>query len=322
MRLLKLNTDGSFSPTSFSDRVPPYAILSHTWGSGEDDEVTFQDIRDGTGNNKTGFQKLQFCASQAKDNDLHYFWVDTCCINKTDLNELTAAIHYMFRWYRGAARCYVYLSDVSVRTRDGQSIYAEWESAFRNSRWFKRGWTLQELLAPKVVDFFSRDGVWLGDRSSLEQPIAKITRISIEALHGQALSGFSIEERFSWAQERQTTKEEDKAYCLLGIFDISLPLIYGEGAESAMHRLSSEIRNVSEVRLAVLRLPLTYYPIKNSEVRIFILSPGNEGTEIIAKIKLFNLQDPELPKYDALSYVWGQEPAIHPIDVDNKMLRI
>jgi hypothetical protein len=239
MRLLNLNTDGSFGSTWFSDSVPPYAILSHTWGS---DEVTFQDIRDGTGSNKTGgFQKLQFCASQAKDDDLHYFWVDTCCIDKSDLNELTTAINSMFRWYQNAARCYVYLSDVSARTRDGQSVHAEWISAFRNSRWFKRGWTLQELLAPKIVVFYSRDSVRLGDRSSLEQQIAEITRIPIQALRRQALSKFSIEERFSWVQERQTTKEEDQAYCLLGIFNTSLPLLYGEGQSNAMRRLRKEI---------------------------------------------------------------------------------
>ena len=147
----------------------------------------------------------------------------------------------MFCWYQNAARCYVYLSDVSVRTRDGQSVHAEWISAFRNSRWFTRGWTLQELLAPKVVLFYSRDSVRLGDRSSLEHQIAEITRIPIQALRRQALSKFSIEERFSWVQERQTTKEEDKAYCLLGMFNTYLPVIYGEGQSNAMRRLRKEI---------------------------------------------------------------------------------
>jgi hypothetical protein len=243
MRLLKQNDDGSFSPKWFSeDKVPPYAILSHTWGTREDDEVTFKDLKDGTGDDKPGFQKLRFCSRQAKDDDLHYFWVDTCCIDKQDLNELTTAINSMFRWYRNAARCYIYLSDVSVRARDGQFVHVEWESAFRNSRWFRRGWTLQELLAPKIVDFYSRDGVRLGDKSSLEQQIAEITGIPIEALQGQPLSQFSMEERFSWVQQRQTTKQEDMAYCLLGIFNVFLPLIYGEGQSSAMRRLRKEIQ--------------------------------------------------------------------------------
>jgi hypothetical protein len=251
MRLLKLNEDGSFSLKRFpDDKAPPYAILSHTWGTGEDDEVTFKDLKYGTGDNKPGFQKLQFCGNQAKHDDLYYFWVDTCCIDKTDVNELTTAINSMFRWYQNAARCYVYLVDVSVRTRDGEFIHIEWGSALRNSRWFTRGWTLQELLAPKIVDFYSRDGVRLGDKRSLESQIAEITRIPVGALQGQPLTKFSIEQRFFWVEERQTTKTEDKAYCLLGIFDIVLPLIYGEGQSSAIRRLRKEIRDsMTEPRL-------------------------------------------------------------------------
>ncbi|KAI0412493.1 HET-domain-containing protein [Xylaria grammica] len=243
MRLLKLRDDGSFHPKWFSeDKVPPYAILSHTWGAGEDDEVTLNDLNDGTANNKRGFQKLQFCGKQAKSDNLHYFWVDTCCINKQDLTELTTAINSMFRWYQNAARCYVYLSDVSVRTQDGQFNHIEWDSAFHNSQWFRRGWTLQELLAPKIVDFYTRDSIRLGDKSSLKQKIAEITGIPLKALQGQILSRFSIEERFSWAGQRQTTKPEDKAYSLLGVFGVFLPLIYGEGQSSSMRRLCKEIQ--------------------------------------------------------------------------------
>jgi hypothetical protein len=243
MRLLKLNDDGCFSLLWFpEDKIPPYAILSHTWGRGEDDEVTFKDLINRTGENKGGFQKLRFCGSQAKDDDLHYFWVDTCYIDKSDTNELTTAINSMFRWYQNAERCYVYLSDVSVRSRDGRFVHTEWESAFRNSRWFIRGWTLQELLAPKVVDFYSRDHIRLGDKHSLGQQIVGITGIAIEALRGQSLSQFSIEERFSWTEKRQTTMEEDQAYCLLGIFGVFLPLIYGEGQSNALRRLRKEIK--------------------------------------------------------------------------------
>ncbi|KAH8650871.1 hypothetical protein BGZ60DRAFT_190435 [Tricladium varicosporioides] len=243
MRLLKLNDDGCFSLLCFpKDKIPPYAILSHTWGRGEDDEVTFKDLVNGTGKNKGGYQKLRFCGSQAKDDDLHYFWVDTCCIDKSDTNELTTAINSMFRWYQNAERCYVYLSDVSVRSRDGKSDHVEWKSAFRNSRWFMRGWTLQELLAPKVVDFYSRDCTRLGDKQSLGQQIVEITGVAIEALRGQSLSQFNIEERFSWTEKRQTTMEEDHAYCLLGIFGVFLPLIYGEGRLHALRRLRKEIR--------------------------------------------------------------------------------
>ena len=252
MRLLELNHDGRFSLLSFpKDKIPLYAILSHTWGRGEDDEVTFVDLINGTGHNKTGFQKLQFCAKQAKADNLHYFWVDTCCIDKSNNNELTTAINSMFRWYQNAARCYVYLSDVSVHTQDGQSRHIEWESAFRNSRWFTRGWTLQELLAPKIVEFYSRDHVRLGDKKLLEQQIYEITGIALEALRGCSLSRFSIKERLLWGEKRQTTEEEDKAYCLLGIFNVYMPLIYGEGEKNSFLRLQEEIDKLSKGKSSI-----------------------------------------------------------------------
>ena len=249
MRLLKLNDDESFSLIWFSkDKIPPYAILSHTWGRGEDDEVTFKDITDGTGTDKRGFEKLRFCDRQAKIDDLHYFWVDTCCIDKSSSSELQTAITSMFRWYQNAERCYVYLSDVSVRTEDGQA-HVEWESSFCSSRWFSRGWTLQELLAPKIVEFYSRDGVRLGSKVSLQQKIHDVTRIAADALENRPLSEFSVDERLKWKEIRQTTVEEDTAYCLFGVFDVSIPLVYGEGQTKAMNRLLSEIEGSHQTRV-------------------------------------------------------------------------
>ncbi|KAF1810813.1 HET-domain-containing protein [Eremomyces bilateralis CBS 781.70] len=242
MRLLKLNGNGGFILETFGTTIPPYAILSHTWGSNSD-EVTFKDVVDGTGNNKAGYQKLIFCGDQAKSDSLSYFWVDTCCIDKSDTNELTKAINSMFRWYQNAARCYVYLSDVSVSTQGGQATNIEWESSLRNSRWFTRGWTLQELLAPRIVEFYSRDHVRLGDKKSLERPVCEKTGIAIEALQGRPLHDFSVKEKFRWVEKRQTTEEEDMTYCLLGIFGVFLPLIYGEGKENAMRRLRREIKD-------------------------------------------------------------------------------
>jgi hypothetical protein len=249
MRLLSLNNSGVFSLQTFSKvAIPPYAILSHTWLR-ENDEVTFKDIMNGTGSWKAGYQKLQFCASLAKADDLHYFWVDTCCIDKSNLSELSTAINSMFCWYQNAARCYVYLSDVSAYTQDGRASNLEWPSAFRKSRWFTRGWTLQELLAPKIVEFYSQDHTRLGDKKSLELPVQEITGIPLGALHGESLDKFSVDERMQWAGSRQTTEEEDTAYCLLGIFDVSLPLIYGEGRNKAMRRLLREIENVMSINL-------------------------------------------------------------------------
>ena len=256
MRLLKLD-NGRFSLESFQkDQIPPYAILSHTWGRGENDEVTFKDLIDGTANNKWGFEKLQFCGNQAKADDLYYFWVDTCCIDKSNSTEFQTAINSMFRWYQNAARCYVYLSDVSVHAQDGQLLHVEWESAFRNSRWFTRGWTLQELLAPKIVEFYSRDNVRLGDKRSIEQQIHEITGISVEALQGRHLCDFSVEERLRWGEKRQTTEDEDKAYCLLGIFEVFMSLRYGEGGKNAMDRLRRKIQK-STLQLSC-ELPIIY----------------------------------------------------------------
>jgi hypothetical protein len=150
----------------------------------------------------------------------------------------------MFRWYREAARCYVYLSDVPD-CKDPKSTI---ESAFRDSRWFKQGWTLQELIAPTSVQFFSRDGELLGDKKLRGQQIHQITGIAIEALQGYPLSEFSIAERLLWAAGRETKVEEDAAYCQLGIFNIHMPLIYGEGRNKALHRLLRKIQKSSNAR--------------------------------------------------------------------------
>jgi hypothetical protein len=146
----------------------------------------------------------------------------------------------MFRWYQNAKKCYVYLSDVNSTTSGIHSASSQrWKPAFERSRWFTRGWTLQELLAPASVAFFSAERELLGDKESLKHTIHKITGIPIKALSGSKLSDFDVAERFCWAGNRQTTREEDEAYCLFGIFGVYLPLIYGEGKEHAISRLRS-----------------------------------------------------------------------------------
>src|SRR5881275_701533 len=153
---------------------------------------------DGTGKSKAGYNKIRFCGEQARRDGLRYFWVDTCCIDKSNNNELSEAINSMFRWYRDAAKCYVYLSDVSQPALDANDEFnlRPWESDFRKSRWFTRGWTLQELLGPGSVEFFSQERRRLGDKSSLEQLIHEITGIPNSALQGVPLSQFSVKDRF------------------------------------------------------------------------------------------------------------------------------
>jgi len=142
MRLLKCDDGNGFSLTEdLTTGIPSYAILSHTWGP-DTDEVTYKDLVDGAGKDKVGYKKLEFCAKQARNNGLEHFWVDTCCIDKSDPIEVQRSINSMFRWYRDATRCYVYLFDVSVtRKRKRQSEQSEtpWISAFQESKWFTRG---------------------------------------------------------------------------------------------------------------------------------------------------------------------------------------
>ncbi|KAF3020305.1 hypothetical protein E8E14_013529 [Neopestalotiopsis sp. 37M] len=244
MRLLECSNDGQFSLTNdlTGNNIPLYAILSHRWGP-DGAEVTYRDVVDGTGADKAGYEKVKFCAEQAKRDGLRYFWVDTCCIDKSNSNELQESINSMFGWYRNAARCYVYLSDVSTTISQTQS---SWEPAFRASEWFVRGWTLQELVAPASVEFFTKEGQKFGDKTSLEQQIHEVTGIALSALQGTPLSQFEVEERFKWAETRKTTREEDWAYCLLGIFGIFMPIIYGEGKGHAVRRLRKEITESSK----------------------------------------------------------------------------
>ncbi|KAH7327561.1 vegetative incompatibility protein HET-E-1 [Rhexocercosporidium sp. MPI-PUGE-AT-0058] len=239
MRLLERNAVGEIHLTNdfLGHEIPRYAILSHTWGA---QEVLIQDLTDGTGENKLGYKKIRFCGDQAWCDGLQFCWVDTCCIDKPNNTELQEAINSMFRWYRYAAKCYVYLDDVSTPTGDAADR-SSWEPAFRKSRWFTRGWTLQELIAPVSVEFFSKEGVRLGTRKSLEHDIHHITGLPLTVLRGTPLSNFSISERLSWVEKRKTTRKEDKAYSLLGLFGIHMPLIYGEGETNAFRRLRKEI---------------------------------------------------------------------------------
>lgn len=242
MRLLQCDENGNYSlvDTASSADVPLYAILSHTWGS---DEVVFSDLAKipSEWQQKTGFQKIDLCAKQTRRDGLHYFWVDTCCIDRSSSQELQTAINSMFRWYRNADRCYVYLPDVSGS--------APHDNALRQSRWFTRGWTLQELIAPKVVEFYSKEGALIGSKQSLESIICDITGIPSAALRGAPLSDFSVLERKAWIHGRQTKYEEDMAYSLFGIFDVHMPLIYGEGREKAQKRLQEEVQKAIKGKL-------------------------------------------------------------------------
>jgi hypothetical protein len=244
MRLLYLDSDKSLCIEEFfGNSIPSYAILSHTWGPAGS-EVTYRDISQGTGKSKVGYEKIRFCGEKAASHSLKYFWVDTCCIDKSNSTELQQAITSMFRWYHDAARCYVYMSDVSTSDCDVniQSSQLPWESAFRASRWFTRGWTLQELLAPQTVEFFSKEGNRLGDKHVLGQQIHEITRIAITALQGTPLAHFTVAERLSWVEiGRPQLKKIEHIVSLE--FSMSTYLLYT--ARGRMHSLGSKTRSIS-----------------------------------------------------------------------------
>jgi hypothetical protein len=247
MRLLKRHPNDTVSLTKnlVGDDIPDYAILSHTW-RGDADEVTLKDIETSSGQSKIGYEKIEFCVNQAKQDGLEYFWIDTCCINQANSPEVSEAINSMFRWYRNATRCYVYLSDVLFSLkRKWNSEETDMQLAFRASKWFTRGWTLQELLAPSSVEFFARNGKRIGDKKGLGKQIHEITGIPISALQGADLSTFKVEERLKWAENRETTREEDRAYCLLGIFGVFMSPRYGEGKSREFNRLRAKINKAS-----------------------------------------------------------------------------
>jgi hypothetical protein len=219
------------------DKVPPYAILSHTWGADEE-EVSFRDIRraniEKAGN---GYTKLEGCCKQAKKDGLKYAWIDTCCIDKDSSTELGEAINSMFQWYKKASICYVYLSDVPTGDKSRNP-----GSKFFSSYWFTRGWTLQELLAPKKLQFYDQTWTLLGTKSELSGVIQTITHIPRPFLLGLAeLPEASVAQRMSWAANRATKRTEDTAYCLLGIFGVVMPIIYGGDGNQAFSRLQQEI---------------------------------------------------------------------------------
>ncbi|KAI1115590.1 HET-domain-containing protein [Nemania sp. NC0429] len=234
---------------------PPYVILSHTWLP-DAEEVGFEDLlrfHEAVEKGETavafsiasraGFKKIRGCCDTAKQFDhVQWAWVDTCCIDKRSSSELSEAINSMFKWYRNAKRCYVFLQDVTGSEND---------PSFRKSRWFTRGWTLQELLAPKLVSFYDRDWNIIGtihddalritdDDSQLCDVVSSITSIPIAFLKGAPLTDACVAKRMSWASKRESTRPEDVAYSLLGIFDVNMPLLYGEGRK-AFIRLQEEI---------------------------------------------------------------------------------
>lgn len=254
MRLLDTNALALENFTG--SEIPPYAILSHRWGV---DEVSYQELCCLTEPNQKrrealegiwnisaakkeslGFRKILEICDFALRSGHAWIWIDTCCINRESSAEVEESINSMFNWYKKATVCYAYLADVrnpNTCVRNGQ---------FQRSEWFSRGWTLQELLAPSSVVFLDAGFNIIGSRAGLEEVIASATGIDQDCVGGRkSLFDESVATRMSWAARRTTTRREDLAYCLLGIFDINMPLLYGEG-QKAFKRLQEEIIRSSD----------------------------------------------------------------------------
>ncbi|RYP26205.1 hypothetical protein DL768_011770 [Monosporascus sp. mg162] len=221
------------------DQIPAYAILSHCWG---EEEVSLSDFQNGEAKGKLGFQKIYYACEQAERDFLKWVWVDTCCIDKTSSAELSEAINSMYQWYGKAIVCYVYLSDITFGSH----------TPLGASRWFTRGWTLQELVAPEEVQFFDKHWKSIGSRDEMSELLEGVTGIPEAVLSGRETPlQHTVAARMSWASNRLCTRVEDIAYCLLGLFDVNLPLIYGEG-KKAFIRLQEEIlrQSVDQTLLA------------------------------------------------------------------------
>jgi hypothetical protein len=256
MRLINTTTE---KLEEFDDlkKIPQYAILSHRW---EDEEVTYQEYQEFTSlkmqQKSKSLQKIHKACHLAKTRQHNYIWIDTCCIDKTSSAEVSEAVNRMFAWYRAAEVCYAYMFDV----HPGYNVAEMLEAArmgdldkspesvplryvpFHRSEWFTRGWTLQELIVPAEVEFFAHDWSRIGTRSDMAPIITKACGVDAYALTpGMDLNWVSVARKMYWASRRTTTRGEDLAYCLLGLFDVNMPLLYGEGGPRAFLRLQEEV---------------------------------------------------------------------------------
>lgn len=235
MRLINTTT-GRFKEF-FDSQRPAYAILSHTWG---DEEVSYLDLLFMTSDlppsalgavqsllrnpsrDSEGYRKVEACCRVARERGFDWVWIDSCCIDKSSSAELSEAINSMWQWYRDAGECYAYLFDVSFGSND-LPLGRHGRQAWQDARWFTRGWTLQELLAPRQVIFFNSGWEALASKNQMAHELSSITGIPLDYLTGRYdptdCKICSTAMKMSWVSRRQTTRVEDTAYCMLGLFN-------------------------------------------------------------------------------------------------------
>ena len=237
MRLLNTHKLELRSFPNADGDTPSYAILSHCWSDNADDEVLYADVQNGTATTKKGYAKLSSAMERAREwkgGAYDWIWCDTCCINKESSAELSEAINSMYTWYAESEVCFAYIEDEAFDS----------PAQLKGSKWFTRGWTLQELIAPPELIFYDKNWKRVGSKTfpAIRDMVVEQTGISAEILASPGnLQSISIAQRMSWAANRNTTRPEDKAYCLMGIFSVNMPMLYGEGAKNAFHRLQEQI---------------------------------------------------------------------------------
>ncbi|THU95196.1 HET-domain-containing protein, partial [Dendrothele bispora CBS 962.96] len=225
--------------------IPEYAIVSHRWKQGEEIGLTeYVAIISGSrGDKKTGYIKIMMACKRARHDGISWIWIDTCCIDKGSHEDVAWNIKSMYAFYQNAQICYAFLRDVSTAQVFEELDSGDLKMEVEESEWFQRGWTLQELLAPKDVIFFDKDWKEIGRRSALtDEPYTDVislrTGIPEPVLEGRVpLQDVDMVKRLCWSVDRQTTKPEDQAYCLLGILGVSMEPCYGEGTQKAFERL-------------------------------------------------------------------------------------
>ena len=304
MRLL--NTSTLQFHEYFEPIIPDYAILSHRW---EAEELTYQEVLHHQNVHKAGWNKVKQCCSFAASRGFDLVWIDTCCIDKTSSAELTEAINSMFRWYKEASECYAYLCDVT----GSHETEVQRDQALKKSEWFTRGWALQELLAPSSVFFVAND--WrtiLGSVSSLAFLISAITGIGvIYLLKRKDLFSASVATRMSWMSKRQCTRIEDLAYSLMGIFNVHMPTLYGEGQTSFL-RLQLEILKMSnDESIFAWTLPKAWMGHEGAELGLLASSPSffydSRGIQ-------YEVYDSDRPPYSMTNRGLQFEPLVLPLE--------
>ena len=266
MRLI--NTKTRVLEEFIGRNIPKYAILSHTWE--EEGEVTYQDVMTNPDYAlMKGHEKIEMTCRLALASGLKYAWVDTCCIDKSSSAELSEAINSMYQWYERSEVCYGYLSDLKASA----SLEASLGESLRNCRWFTRGWTLQELIAPR--NFLLYDGEWneMGTKNELADVLSEITGIDTDILLKVTMpSAVPVARRMAWAARRDTTRIEDRAYSLLGIFGVNMPMLYGEEGK-AFRRLQEEIiKSTSDLSIFAWTLPADSKPDTDEETACGLLA--------------------------------------------------